>query len=158
MNQANRFFSMPLLLLFLLLLGCSKSENPQPSTTAAPQKAPAVVDKATAGSVTGTISLTGTPPKFPPLDMSADPACPPTPQPGDVVVVKNGKLANVFVYVKEGLGQASFPAPTDPVTFDQKGCRYAPHVVGLMVGQPLKILNSDNAGHNVHPMPKNNRE
>ena len=147
---------MPLLLLFLLLLGCSKSENSQGTTTAPPQSAPTVVDKATAGTITGIIFLTGAAPKFRLLDMSADPACPPTPQPGDVVVAKNGKLANVFIYIKEGLGQGPFRAPSDPATFDQKGCRYAPHVLGLMVGQPLKILNSDNAEHNVHPMPKNN--
>jgi hypothetical protein len=31
-----------------------------------------------------------------------------------------------------------------------------PHVMGIMTGQQLKVLNSDFAQHNVHPMPANN--
>src|SRR5205085_12116467 len=73
-----------------------------------------------------------------------------------VLVVNNGKLANVFVYVKDGLGQFAFLTPAQPAVLDQKGCRYVPHVLGLMAGQSLKILNSDLTEHNVHPMPKKN--
>src|SRR5207253_2712265 len=63
-----------------------------------------------------------------------------------------GKLANVFVYVKDGLSSGAFAPPPDPAVLDQKGCRYVPRVLGLIAGQPLKVLNSDTAGHNVHPM------
>ncbi|HLJ28047.1 MAG TPA: carboxypeptidase regulatory-like domain-containing protein [Candidatus Angelobacter sp.] len=114
------------------------------------------MDKSTLGSISGTISFKGLAPKLPALDMGQDPACPPDPQTADVVLVKNGKLANVFVYVKSGLGQASFAPPSEPVVLDQKGCRYAPHVLGLMVGQLLKVMNNDNAEHNIHPMPQHN--
>ena len=64
---------------------------------------------------------------------------------------------NVFVWVSAGLpaGQ-TYPAPKDPAVIDQNGCHYVPHVVGVMVGQPLKILNSDGTLHNVHGMPKKN--
>jgi len=121
-------------------------------------QAPAPVDKSTLGSIFGTISFKGAAPKLPALDLSADPACPPDPQPQDVVVIKNGHLANVFVYIKSGLPKGSYPLPAQPAVLDQKGCRYVPHVMGLMAGQRFEVRNSDNAEHNVHPMPKHNSE
>ena len=63
--------------------------------------------------------------------------------------VRGGGLARVLVYVKSGL-RATLPAPTEPVVMDQKGCAYAPPLVVVQVGQPLKIRNSDNTFHNVH--------
>lgn len=74
-----------------------------------------------------------------------------------LVVSDKGGLANVFVYVKEGVKPESVPpVPTEPVVLDQKGCAYYPHVLGIRVGQPLKVLNSDPTMHNVHSMPKTN--
>ena len=52
----------------------------------------------------------------------------------------------------------SFDAPKDPVVIDQQNCRYHPHVFGLMVGQPLQILNSDSTLHNIHALPAKNAE
>jgi plastocyanin len=144
-------------LMALALLGCNQSQPaPQPSST--PARPLVVVDASTAGTISGAISFKGAVPKFPLLDMTQDPGCPAQPQPSEAVVMKNGKLANVFVYVKDGLPQGSFPVPAEPVVLDQKGCRYIPHVMGVMVGQPLKVLNTDNALHNVHPMPRNNAD
>ena len=99
----------------------------------------------------------GTAPKPIKIDMSQDPACKGN-NVAETVVADNGNLENVFVYVKEGLGDRSFEAPKEPVTIDQDGCRYHPHVVGVMAGQPIKILNSDKTTHNIHPTPKDNRE
>jgi plastocyanin len=157
-----KYIHFSLFLLTLLCAGCSKSEKPESETKAAtPVQAvpsPAALDKSTAGSISGTVAFKGAAAKLKTIDMSQDPSCPTDPQTPDVMVVGNGKLTNVFVYVKEGLGSAAFPAPSQPAVLDQKGCRYAPHVLGLMVGQPLKILNSDLTEHNVHPMPKNNAD
>jgi len=159
MNEMKKFGLS--LILIGSILGCSQRSQPFPESASTPQqqqtKAAAVtVDPATAGSITGVMDFKGAVPRLPSLDMTADPGCPQKPQASDTVVVNKGKLANVFVYVKEGLPQGAFSAPSDPVVLDQKGCRYIPHVMGIMVGQPFKILNTDTADHNIHNMPKNN--
>ena len=64
-------------------------------------------------------------------------------------VGENQALQNVFVYVKDGLGAFGFPVPTEPVVLDQDKCRYTPRVLGVRVGQPLSIRNSDPLLHNV---------
>ena len=93
--------------------------------------------------------------------MDSDPACV---QAGtsatieSVVAGENGAVQNVFVYVKDGLGNLKFPVPSAAVVLDQKGCRYTPHVMGVQVGQPLEVLNSDPTLHNVHALPAENRE
>ena len=67
-------------------------------------------------------------------------------------------MANVVVQVVSGLPAGkTYPAPTAPVTMDQVGCQYVPHVMGVMVGQPFKVLNSDGVLHNVHSLPKVNK-
>src|SRR5262252_9019091 len=97
----NHLLSTSLFLLGSLLLGCGKTETSQPSSAAPAHKAATMVDKSTAGAISGIVSFQGTAPKMPMLDLSSDPACPPDPEPQDVVLVRDGKLANVFVYVKE---------------------------------------------------------
>jgi hypothetical protein len=91
------------------------------------------------------------------LDMSQDPACPPGPQPSDSTRPTSA-MPNIFVYIKEGLGTARFAVPGEPAVLNQVGCRYVPHVMGIMVGQPLEVRNDDRAQHNVHPMPRANNE
>jgi plastocyanin len=149
-----------LLLAGVVVAGCSQRSQPIPEDSPAFHSKPAsvAVDPLTAGAITGVVNFAGTPPKFPMLDMTADPGCPPKPQPAESVVVNHGKLANVFVYVKAGLPPGSFAAPSQPVVLDQKGCRYIPRVMGIMVGQPFKILNSDTADHNIHDMARNNAQ
>lgn len=96
------------------------------------------------------------------IAMDADPVC--ASLHGDAVhsekVVHDdaGQLANVFVYVKEGLAGKTFPAPSSPHLLDQVGCQYRPHVSGMMVGQKLIIRNSDPTLHNVHALPTANKE
>ena len=64
---------------------------------------------------------------------------------------------NVLVRVVSGLPAGkTYPAPTAPVTMDQNGCQYKPHVMGMQVGQPFKVLNTDGVLHNVHALPKVN--
>jgi plastocyanin len=121
------------------------------------------VDPATAGELTGTVTVDGPLPKNDPIRMNADPVClreNPTPQFQETYEVgPDGKsLANVFVYVKDGLGNYVYDTPTQPVEINQMGCRYHPHVFGIRVGQPLEIVNSDPTLHNIHALPKDNAE
>jgi hypothetical protein len=114
-----------------------------------------------ASTVSGTITFNGTPPKLNPLAMSADPACAKkhtAAVPSEMLVLGPGNtMANIIVYVSKGVPAGkTYPAPTTPVTLDQKGCQYVPHAQGIMVGQPYKILNSDGILHNVHSLPKVN--
>lgn len=107
------------------------------------------------------MTFEGTAPPPRPLRMDSDPLCKPEPDgaTSEVLMVGSGNgLRNVFVYVKDGLGARTYATPTTPVVLDQKGCRYVPHVFGVQVGQPVHISNSDPALHNVHAVPKTNRE
>jgi plastocyanin len=113
-----------------------------------------------ASTISGTVKLDGSPPEARVIPMSSDPLCMPEgPTRSEVVLVGPGNgLQNVFVYVKDGLGDRTFTAPQAPVVLDQKGCKYMPHVFGAQVGQPVRILNSDATLHNVHAVPKDNTE
>ena len=114
-----------------------------------------------ASSVTGTIVFDGKAPALKPLTMDADPVCAKkhtTPAPSEALVLGSGNtMANVVVWVSKGLPAGkTYPAPKTPVTLDQNGCQYKPHVQGIMVGQAYRILNSDGILHNVHTLPKVN--
>ena len=137
--------------------GSQPSEAPASSTPAAPVVNP--VDPATAGNIAGRISFDGPAPKPAPVRMDSDPNCASEGATDEAVVVgANGALQNVFVYVKDGLGDLQFPVPATPAVMDQKGCRYMPHVLGAQVGQPVEIVNSDPTLHNVHAIPTANQE
>ena len=123
--------------------------------------APAPVDPATVGNIMGTITLDGTAPAPEEIRMNSDPVClteATNTQTEYYVVGDGGVLANVFVYVKEGLEGRTFPPATGTMTIDQDGCQYHPHVFGVRVGQTLEILNSDPTLHNIHATPSANAE
>jgi hypothetical protein len=69
-----------------------------------------------------------------------------------VEVGSDGALMDSLVFVKDGV-TGTYAVPQTPVTLDQKGCVYIPHVIGMRAGQPLQILNSDPTLHNIHPLP-----
>jgi hypothetical protein len=143
---------------------CSKKE---PGANTPSESAGAAKYTGATGTVSGVIAFVGTPPPAKKIDSSADPVCGqknPNLETEDTVV-KDGKLANVFVYIKDGtttdgkkVGDFKWDTPTTSVQLDQNGCHYRPHVLGLQVNQKLSITNSDPTQHNVHPTPKNNPE
>jgi len=154
-------FALLCLLGLWALAGCSKKEAPteeQPAAApAASQPAATPIDPNTVASVSGTVKFDGTAPKPAKIDMSQDPACKGT-NSAETIVADGGNVANVFVYVKEGLGDRTFDVPKDSVTLDQQGCKYHPHVLGVMTGQNIEIKNDDQTTHNIHPTPQANRE
>ncbi len=134
-------WSLPTLLGLVLLAGCGKKESTEEQPAATPSAAaPAAtpIDPATAASVSGTVKLDGEAPKAAKIDMSQDPAC------------KGTNIAEI--------GNRAFDVPKEAITLDQSGCKYHPHVLGVIAGQTIRIVNSDPTTHNIHPTPKDNRE
>jgi plastocyanin len=112
--------------------------------------------------ITGTVTYEGKVPNLKPIAMDADPSCAKkhsSPVPNEMLVLGSGNtMGNIMVWVSKGLPAGkTWPAPKEPVVLDQRGCQYHPHVMGIMVGQPYRILNSDGILHNIHALPKINK-
>jgi hypothetical protein len=167
----SRHLWVPALGLTLAALGASMAAcgggsdvgTPAGGATTAGAPAGQKIDPSTTGSIKGTVVLNGTAPANVQIKMNADPMCLRQAK-GEQFqetfkVGADGKsLGNVFVYVKDGLGNYAYDTPSGAVTLNQEGCHYMPHVFGIRVGQPLEILNSDPTLHNIHAIPKINRE
>ena len=117
------------------------------------------------GDVEGKITFDGKAPKMKPLRMDADPVCVANndiqPRKEWLVLDENNGVKNVLVFIKEskfGSFADTYDSPKEAAVIDQKGCVYVPHVLGVMVGQQLDILNSDGTLHNIHALPKVNKE
>jgi hypothetical protein len=160
------YCALSLLLLIVIACGGKKEEStenePAPGAPAAGGGGNAYDPSKATSTVSGKITFEGAKPTLVKLQMSADPVCmkahnsPVLEQ--TVQVNDNGTLKDVFVYVKSGAEKWTFTPPAEPVTLDQQGCMYHPHVFGIMANQKLKILNEDGTTHNIHPQPKNNPE
>ncbi len=167
-------------LTFVVLVGCGAPET-TPTTTptsgggdkkpevkkdtpkkggATAEKFPA--DKAT-GSIKGVVTLEGEAPKMNKIDMSGAASCAALHKDAvtkEDVVSKDGKLANVVVYVTTVNGKAiadtwSFDPATEEVTLDQKGCQYIPHVLAVTTDQPVNVQSDDDLAHNIHYIGNN---
>jgi plastocyanin len=114
-----------------------------------------VVSAQAPGKVTGRVLFKGVQPEPIKIKMAADPRCMqanPNGAERKQIDGKNGGLANVIVAIKTKV-PGTHPANTAPVLLDQVGCMYTPPAIGIMVGQPLKMRNSDETLHNIHPKP-----
>ena len=154
MNELRAFLAVTL----LAAAACSSQREAPPSAPPANAKR---VDVAKAATVVGRVTIEGAVPANPPIQLDADSYCVSQHPNGanfETFMVNNGGLEDVFVYVKDGLGEYAFDVPAEPVTLDQQGCQYRPHVLGIRAGQKLVIKNSDDTLHNVHGLAKSNRE
>ena len=107
-------------------------------------------------SVVGTVRLEGPRPKRKRINMMADPQCAMVHRKARserYLVDEDGGIANVMVHVKQGHEQIESEPVTEEVLLDQVGCVYKPRVFGVMVGQPVRVRNSDATLHNVHGIP-----
>jgi plastocyanin len=160
--RAKRSLTSAFLLAVAVLAGCNGKPTIPPGPSITPAPVYFKVDPATAGIVHGKIRFTGRKPARKPIDMSEEPACVEAHHgrayDESVVVNPNGTLANVFVYIKSGLDGKTFAVPATPVVIDQQGCWFHPRVLGIQVGQTLRVVNSDPVTHNIHPMAEINRE
>ncbi len=151
--------------LLSLASSCSKAPEGGNDSAGTDKTGKAYTSKSDEGSITGKVSYTGAAPEAKKIDTSADAAC--TSKSPNLTTedwaIKDGKLANTYVYIKDGtladgtkIGDYTFETPTTAVTLDQNGCHYKPHVLGVMVNQPINITNSDPTQHNIHfPQGKN---
>ena len=148
----------------LFLASCGSKEEAKKEDTAAPAAAApaAAVDEANGATITGKVNFTGDKPVMRTIDMSANPACArahTTAQKSEEVIINdNGTVRNAFVWIKAGLPDRQWPTPTTPVSIEQEGCMYKPHVLAVMTNQPIEIKNDDPTNHNIHPLPKINQE
>jgi hypothetical protein len=150
----------------LPFVACGGGEAPKsesaPAAEAPKAAAPESAPGASAGSasVSGKIAFEGTVPPAEKVKLTADAKCAEMHKDGlmrQAIKVTDGGVADVLVYVKSGLS-GTYPPPAEPVLLDQNGCDYHPHMVAMMAGQKLKIRNSDDTLHNIHPRPQVNQE
>src|SRR5260221_333949 len=123
--------------------------------------APSFVDAGGSGltQVSGRVRLTGKPPPEVPIEMGGACGQPPI-KPlttRHYIVGPDGGLANVFVYVKDGLQNLTFPVSTNQPLLDNTGCVFEPYVTGVQASQKFKLKNSDPILHNVHATPTVNQ-
>lgn len=114
----------------------------------------------TAGDLVGTVTYEGKTPKRKTIRMDSDPVCGASHQDKvyneSFIVDEKGNFANVLVYLKDVKYDGS--VPEEAAILDQNGCMYSPHVSGVITGQTVTILNSDATMHNIHGLPKVNKE
>ena len=154
-------------LLFSAAVICAAGCGPKKGETslAVPQESPEfptvakTFDESTVGVLKGTVRFDGPVPEGKPIPVRGNPECAAMHAGGSIppeeLLVKDGVLQNVFVYIKEGLEGYTFNAPSESMTVSNKKCAYVPHVSGAQVNQPVVLLNEDPTLHNIHAYSKN---
>ena len=148
----------------------ARPEAPTPTAAASLKPAPTVVTPPPAtppvqgppGTVRGTVKIGGNVPPPRKVRIQSDPKC----EAMHAGVVLNESLVTdavgnvqwAFVQVKSGPTGTPPPAPAETVVLDQFRCVFVPHMVGVRVGQPVRVTSRDNLLHNVHGLPFENKE
>jgi plastocyanin len=151
-KQAAMTFSLlSMLAISPMLVGCgSKAAKPQ------------VIEATLVGSgtISGRVTLEGTPPKE--LQLPLDAACTDSckkkhglelPRFTRTYVTKNGGVGDVLVTLVDVPPQP-IPAGAGELVINQRGCEYTPYVAACQVGQTIRVTNQDPLTHNIHTLPK----
>ena len=167
LSKHARFWLGMIAAISLLSLASScRPSTEENDNTASDGGGKAYTAKGNEGTISGVVSYTGTVPEAKKIDTAADAAC--TAKSPDLKTeewaVKDGKVANTYVYIKEGTltdgskvsAYSTWPGMPSSATLDQNGCHYKPHVLGVVVNEPITITNSDPTTHNIHFTPKSN--
>ena len=149
------------LLACVALSGCGggqkadvKVTTTKPEDKPAPAPAPASSYQGGAvsdgGSISGTVTYAGSEQPSTIKPTTDHEACGPATEakPAGDLVVKDGKLANVVVYI-DGITRGKDYSPS-AVTIDNENCMFKPHVAIGHVGQNIVAKNSDPVMHNTH--------
>ena len=131
-------------------VACDRTETKRPATRVV------TTGPAGAGVIRGVVSFNGMPPQGEEVEGSRCHPGAATIHVAPVAVDAAGQLKDVMVYVKDP-GVVPGDAPAGPAVLDQVNCLYVPHVLGVRVGQVLRVKSSDPTLHNVHTLPTGNR-
>jgi plastocyanin len=135
------------LLTAILLAACDAGAPPDPRVVPTP------LDPARTGRIRGVVAFDGTPPPKRRLPVGGNPECAALHPDGaldEAVLVRDGRLMNVLVFLRSGLGGRVFAWPKEPVRIANARCMYVPRVAAAMTHQPVEFVNEDPADHNVH--------
>lgn len=138
---------------FALAVGACTKHEEAPAPGAPPPAAPGAAPTAAAagsGTITGKVTLQGTPPEAKLIKRDTDPYCARQQMKEEEVIVgPGGALKNVVVRISKGV-TGHYDPPAQDAALDQRDCMYRPRVQGIMTGQTLVIKNGDQTLHNVH--------
>lgn len=152
--------ALPLLLIPLMIPGAGGCGDEGEMSGEVADENLIAFDLSESGEIAGVVEFVGEVPQPERIEVAGDPYCGEgamlTTIETQNVLVREGKLADVFVRVSRGLEGYRFEMPTDSALLDQKGCTYYPRVQGVRTGQPIIIRNSDPTIHNVHARPEQN--
>ncbi|MBL4634156.1 MAG: hypothetical protein JKY56_09800 [Kofleriaceae bacterium] len=160
MRLPTQIRSAGFLLLALTSIHCGKGSDDKKQEGKAVAKsgdtpsAPSKIEKPAqpkgpTGTIKGTVSITGEIPEMPLLRRGSDPKCDNGEMRAETILTDGaGGLANVVVRIKPGTVPAF--TPSNKISVDQNDCMYRPRVQGGVVGQTVKVTNSDKTTHNVH--------
>ena len=114
------------------------------------------------GTLTGRVIYEGTFTPLPPLfakgAATKDPTvCGAEMIPDESIVVNDGGLANVFIYLEKAPKGGKSPEVTGDAVFDQKTCIFLPHAFLVRTKQTVLVKNDDAAAHNTHTNPLKNK-
>jgi len=142
-----------ILILPFLVSGCGGGSLPPTPSGTSSGGLPAFDPSTATAKVSGKLLFEGTAPATPKLNIGRDAYCQKNGQlifKHESLLTEGGAPRNVIVYVRSGHEGRSYAVPPETVVLDQQQCIYVPHVLTLMKGQKLKILNGDPTFHNVH--------